>query len=48
MLKNFKQRQQQIQNKQQPQNNEMTQKFISKVDRVERKLDKLMKHLGVK
>ena len=48
MLKNFKQRQQQMQQRQTPQEKDMSTKLIKRVDSLEKKMDKLMKHLGVK
>ena len=48
VLKNFKQRQQQMQQRQTPQEKDVSTKLIKRVDSLEKKLDKLMKHLGVK
>ncbi len=48
VLKNFKQRQQQMQQRQTPQEKDMSTKLIKRVDSLEKKMDKLIKHLGVK
>ena len=48
VLKNFKQRQQQMQQRQTSQEKDVSTKLIKRVDTLEKKLDKLMKHLGVK
>jgi len=48
VLKNFKQRQQQMQQRQTPQEKDVSTKLMKRVDILEKKLDKMMKHLGVK
>ena len=48
VLKNFKQRQQQMQQRQTPQEKDISTKLIKRVDSLEKKMDKLMKHLGVR
>jgi len=48
VLNNFKNRKKQLQNQQTPQEKDVSTKLMKRVDILERKLDKLMKHLGVK
>jgi len=48
VLNNFKNRKKQLQNQQTPQEKDVSTKLLKRVDILERKLDKMMKHLGVK
>ena len=47
-IQTIEQRQQQMQQRQTPQEKDVSTKLIKRVDTLEKKLDKLMKHLGVK